>query len=153
MFHKIVKKLGPFNTATLITIAFVIISCGVSYITVYYLDGYVETNKMLLPLFLPIITFYAPAIYFFKVLLRLDQAENDLKAKNSELEEAIHEVKFLEGIFPICSSCKSIRDENGEWNAVERYIEKKSDATFSHSLCPECFAKLYPAIKKKVSKN
>ncbi|MBN2789391.1 MAG: hypothetical protein JXR69_04325 [Candidatus Delongbacteria bacterium] len=151
MFLRRLKKFGPIKAATIITVFFVVIACLISYVTVYLMDGAVETKKMLLPLFLPILTFYGPAIYFLKLMIRLDSAEKQLKQKNTELEKALKEVKILEGLFPICSSCKSIRDEEGQWNAVERYIEKKSDATFSHSLCPYCFAKLYPMIKKNGS--
>lgn len=45
----------------------------------------------------------------------------------------------LEGLLPICSYCKRIRTEQGEWSGVERYIEQRSDAEFSHSICPDCY--------------
>ncbi|MCP4155788.1 MAG: response regulator [bacterium] len=61
-----------------------------------------------------------------------------------ELKKAREEIKSLRGILPICARCKKIRDDNGYWKQVEVYVEKHSDATFSHSICPECFKKLYP---------
>lgn len=44
----------------------------------------------------------------------------------------------LEGILPICSSCKDIRDERGHWHKVEEYVHNHTKADFSHGLCPEC---------------
>lgn len=53
------------------------------------------------------------------------------------------EVQTLEGIIPICSSCKKIRDDQGYWNRIESYIQEHSEASFSHSMCPECSDKFY----------
>ncbi len=53
-------------------------------------------------------------------------------------------VEQLEGILPICSYCKKIRDGNDEWHVIEEYIETRSKAEFSHGICPECFAKHRP---------
>ncbi len=55
-------------------------------------------------------------------------------------------MKYLEGILPVCSSCKKIRDENGQWHQIESYIHDKSSARFSHGICPECKKKLYPEL-------
>ena len=60
-----------------------------------------------------------------------------------DLESALSEIKTLRGIVPICSQCKKIRDGSGYWNRVEEYVEKHSDASFSHSLCPDCSDALY----------
>jgi hypothetical protein len=53
-------------------------------------------------------------------------------------------VKQLEGILPICSYCKKIRDEKNEWHRLEEYIEDRSKAEFSHGICPECLEKYHP---------
>ena len=50
-------------------------------------------------------------------------------------------VQNLEGLLPICSYCKKIRDEQGQWQRVESYIELRSGAQFSHGICPECYAR------------
>jgi len=60
-----------------------------------------------------------------------------------ELEDALAEIKTLKGIVPICSSCKKIRDDKGYWNLLESFIEKHSEASFSHGICPECSDELY----------
>ena len=61
-----------------------------------------------------------------------------------ELKKARDEIKTLRGILPICAACKKIRDDKGYWNQIESYISKRSEADFSHSICPDCAAKLYP---------
>jgi hypothetical protein len=55
-------------------------------------------------------------------------------------------LKYLEGILPVCASCKKIRDEAGNWQHIESYIRERSAAEFSHGICPECAAKLYPGF-------
>ncbi|MDA3789266.1 MAG: hypothetical protein PF503_12360 [Desulfobacula sp.] len=63
-----------------------------------------------------------------------------------ELKNALREVKTLSGLLPICASCKKIRDDQGYWNQIESYIQIRSNAEFSHSICPDCAKKLYPDI-------
>ena len=69
------------------------------------------------------------------------EKERDIIAKN--LKAALDNIKTLNGLLPICSKCKKIRDDTGYWNQLESYIQKYSDANFSHGLCPECSEKLY----------
>jgi len=59
------------------------------------------------------------------------------------------EIKTLRGIIPICSSCKNVRDDKGYWQQVEAYIRDRSEADFSHGICPECMEKLYPEFVQK----
>ncbi len=61
-----------------------------------------------------------------------------------ELQEANAKVKTLSGFFPICASCKKIRDDEGYWKQIETYISEHSEALFTHSICPECAKRLYP---------
>lgn len=67
------------------------------------------------------------------------ELSNTMKA----LQQALKKIKTLNGLIPICSSCKKIRDDKGYWNLLEAYIEKYSDAIFSHGICPGCSEKLY----------
>lgn len=53
-----------------------------------------------------------------------------------------HEINTLSGLLPICAWCKRIRDDQGYWKQIESYIESRSAATFSHSVCPSCTEKL-----------
>jgi len=52
-------------------------------------------------------------------------------------------IKVLEGLVPICSSCKKIRDQNHQWQHIETYLESRSDALFTHGICNDCMEKLY----------
>ena len=70
-----------------------------------------------------------------------------------ELQAAMENIKMLSGLLPICSSCKKIRDDDGYWNQLEGYIQNHSIATFTHSVCPECFPKLYPEYAAMQKKN
>ena len=71
------------------------------------------------------------------------KAEKEQVRLISELKGALGKVKQLEGILPICSSCKKIRDDKGSWSFMETYIEKHSKAEFSHGMCPDCMEKYY----------
>lgn len=55
-------------------------------------------------------------------------------------------MRYLEGLLLICSSCKKIKDEKGNWQSIEKYIRDRSEAVFSHGICSECAKKLYPEL-------
>ena len=61
-----------------------------------------------------------------------------------ELQESLARVRTLSGLLPICASCKKIRDDKGYWNQIETYIKDRSEAEFTHGICPECAQRLYP---------
>jgi hypothetical protein len=75
----------------------------------------------------------------------LEQAREALIA---DLKQSLADVKQLQGILPICSGCKKIRDDKGYWHQVEVYISRHSEADFSHGLCEGCAHRLYPEIYK-----
>ena len=65
------------------------------------------------------------------------------------LHGALGEVKTLEGLIPICAKCHKIRDDKGFWERIEKYIQDRTEAHFSHSLCPECANSLYGNLVKE----
>ena len=70
-------------------------------------------------------------------------------ARLSEHERALEvEVQTLKGLLPICSFCKSIRNDAGEWEHLERYISRRSETQFSHGLCPSCRRIHYPEVQE-----
>jgi ligand-binding sensor domain-containing protein len=77
-----------------------------------------------------------------------------LRASEAELkrrvEVALADVRVLAGLLPICSSCKKIRDDKGYWSQIESYIHEHSEAQFTHGICPECTARLYPGLKPRL---
>lgn len=66
-----------------------------------------------------------------------------------ELREAQHNIRTLEGIIPICASCKKIRDDKGAWSQVETYVANHTNAEFSHGICPDCVKELYPEYARQ----
>ena len=78
-----------------------------------------------------------------------------LVARERELgrrvKEAQVEVKTLSGLWPICSNCKSVRQDGGYWQRIESYIQTRSQAQFSHAICPDCMVKLYPEEAKRIA--
>ena len=75
--------------------------------------------------------------------LSLLQMNKTLEETKKHLKDFLEEIKTLRGILPICAQCKKVRDDEGYWNQIERYIEQHSYASFSHAICPECAEKLY----------
>jgi len=71
-------------------------------------------------------------------------AEHERERLIRELQEAVAKVKTLSGLLPICASCKKIRDDGGRWHLLESYIRNHTEADFSHGICPDCRARLYP---------
>jgi hypothetical protein len=71
------------------------------------------------------------------------KTEKENKELIARLQAALSEIKTLGGLLPICANCKKIRDDKGYWNNLEAYIEKHSDASFSHGICQECSDELY----------
>jgi len=82
------------------------------------------------------------------LLLVLIRRIGELRRKNRELNRAAKEIERLQGILPICSSCKKVRTGEGYWKQVESYLQEHSDLLFSHSICPECARKLYGDLSK-----
>jgi PAS domain S-box-containing protein len=77
------------------------------------------------------------------------QLEAEREGLIHNLQEALAHVKTLNGLLPICSGCKNIRDDQGYWHQVEVYISNHSGADFSHGICPDCIKRLYPEYRKK----
>ncbi len=70
---------------------------------------------------------------------RTIELQMSLEKKIAELNEAINHVKTLQGLIPICSYCKKIRDDSQYWQQIESYVAEHTNAQFSHSVCPECY--------------
>src|SRR5512139_433749 len=70
---------------------------------------------------------------------RILNLQKALAQRVRDLEDALDHIKTLQGILPICSYCKKIRDDQNYWQQLELYISSRSGAEFSHSICPDCF--------------
>jgi sigma-B regulation protein RsbU (phosphoserine phosphatase) len=62
-----------------------------------------------------------------------------LAERIAELENALSRVKRLQGLLPICSYCKRIRNDRNYWQQVETYIAENTEAEFTHGICPNCY--------------
>lgn len=84
----------------------------------------------------------------------LDKKEREQQELIKTLQDAVFEIKTLQGIVPICSFCKKIRDDKGFWSQVEAYVSLHTEAQFSHGVCPDCQEEHYPDLfKNKKSKS
>jgi hypothetical protein len=77
---------------------------------------------------------------------KLHLANAELREKNQALEAALANVKQLRGLLPICSGCKKIRDDKNYWHQVDDYIQKHSEAKFTHGMCPDCLKIYFPGL-------
>lgn len=77
-----------------------------------------------------------------QVGVRVVELRDLLMARVKELEQALAQVKMLQGLLPICCYCKKIRDDRNYWQEVESYVSSHSRVEFSHGVCPDCYEKL-----------
>lgn len=68
------------------------------------------------------------------------EAELERTQLIAKLQAALEQVKLLSGLLPICATCKKIRNDDGYWSQIEHYIADHSEATFTHGICPDCYA-------------
>ncbi len=89
----------------------------------------------------------------------LDSTNKALEHKIKELNEALGHIRKLEGLVPICSSCKKIMKSGTDpkkkdsWVNIEKYISERTSASFTHGLCPDCIGKLYGDMAEKKKKK
>ncbi len=91
-----------------------------------YLDLYSQINFLSMP-----VSFVGTGLLTIIIL------HDDLMAK----------LKKLEGLLPICAYCKKIRSESGKWSSMESYISARTEASFSHGICPGCYEEVIQEIE------
>jgi hypothetical protein len=143
----IIIRIGLIPSTVIFTFIAIIVSVLITIVLFYVSDIEIIFRYVILGAIVPL--FVAPPIiiYYGKLLVKIVNAEERLRERAAKLEKALIEIKQLSGLLPICASCKKIRDDKGYWNQIEAYISQHSEAQFSHSVCPECFQKLYPDIE------
>jgi DNA-binding response OmpR family regulator len=81
--------------------------------------------------------------------VRVVNLQEELSRHIEELNLSLQHIKTLQGILPICSYCKKIRDDKNYWQHVETYVSEHSGADFTHSICPECYeTRVKPEIER-----
>ena len=99
-------------------------------------NSYSVTIEQLMMKFRNMIEFQLEMMYMNQVL----------GSHNRKLTDYLAEIQALRGIIPICASCKSIRNTEGEWHPIEHYLSRTPELSFSHGICPNCREKLYPGL-------
>jgi hypothetical protein len=100
------------------------------------------------PLFYETGWFYALAVLSLALavvavpLLRVRQLRRRARELDKRVQEAIGELKVLSGLLPICAWCKKIRDDRGYWSKIEQYLSARTEAQFTHGICPDCTEKM-----------
>jgi hypothetical protein len=82
----------------------------------------------------------------FNLLSMLLGSGADALAAARKTEALASQIVTLHGLLPICAWCKKVRDDRGYWNQIERYVESRSEATFSHGMCPDCAKKMVQTL-------
>lgn len=137
-------------------VASIIISIGAELAFTFYVSVFALSN--LIGHLFKLISFYiiykaiieTGLVRPYDLMFRnLKKSEEKLRKERDGLQHALDEIRMLEGFLPICSNCKKIRNDEGNWTQLEKYIKDHSEAEFTHGICPECAKKLYPDIKKE----
>jgi hypothetical protein len=76
----------------------------------------------------------------------LGKLEASINRMLDRIQSARNEIRTLEGLIPICSYCKNIRDDEGYWQKVDEFIHHHTQARFSHGICPECAKQHFPEL-------
>jgi GAF domain-containing protein len=81
-----------------------------------------------------------------KALARQIVMQLELKRTSAQLADALDKINLMEGIIPICSYCKGIRNDKGYWLTVEKFIKHYSSVDFSHGVCHRCMRQYFPDV-------
>lgn len=77
----------------------------------------------------------------------------ELARVNEELRQSLEEIKSLRGILPICAYCKNIRNDQGYYEQLEKYLHEHAGMDFSHTICPRCVEKHFPEYSQEIMKH
>lgn len=88
-------------------------------------------------------------LYIAPIFRAIQAAAEERESMVASLQEALANVKTLSALLPICASCKKIRDDQGYWTQIEKYIFEHTDTRFSHGICPDCSEKIYGEIARE----
>ena len=103
--------------------------------------------------YLPLVLGYGLAALLGSIIIfiagrMLYKKESEQQELIKNLQDALREIKTLQGIVPICSFCKKIRDDKGFWSQVDYYVSQHTEAEFSHGICPDCRKEHYPELEE-----
>lgn len=119
-----------------------LVAAGVSGLTVLdFFLSHDEANWMAISnRVLSLFTIWVTAVLSF--LYKRDQEERERLIL--ELRDSLDHIKTLQGLLPICVSCKKVRNGQGYWKSIDTYVSERSEAQITHGICPDCFTHYYP---------
>lgn len=150
-FRKWLLELGPVRVTILlgglcVAVSAVITRVLVAPFTTPDVMIYAVGVSVLVPALIAPVTIWA----LMRMLIEVESARARQSELLAELSQAYEEVRTLEGMLPICASCKDVRDDRGYWHQVENFVSHRSSVEFSHSICPDCVRELYPEVADEV---
>jgi PAS domain S-box-containing protein len=89
------------------------------------------------------------AIVIIRDISEQRRVEEEREHLLAQIQEALAHVKTLHGLLPICAWCKKIRDDKGYWTRLEEYISTRTEAEFTHGICPDCAEKLHNSLGRR----
>lgn len=95
----------------------------------------------------------AEQIKTLKSLARQVVTQLELQRVSAQLAAALERIQLMEGLIPICSYCKGIRNDEGYWSTVEKFITHFSDVEFTHGVCDRCMGQHFPEVAKVLLKD
>lgn len=95
-----------------------------------------------------LVTFAMVVLFSYVLESSRQQVYGRLQDKKSALEEALDQVKTLRGLLPFCTQCKNVRDDQGYWQEIEKYVAEHSEAGFTHGMCDRCVQEFYSDVPK-----
>lgn len=141
----IVRNQGAARATLVVTIVTVLVSLLITELILIAESGWdhpLTWQQFVLPTVVPLIVAPPGAYLTLGLAEKLIESEDTNRRLVNDLQSALDDIRNLSGLLPICAGCKDIRDDDGDWHTIEHYVAERSDATFSHGLCPKC-AKTY----------
>jgi GAF domain-containing protein len=77
----------------------------------------------------------------------------ELRRVSHRLAQALEKIALIEGLIPICSYCKSIRNDAGYWSSVETFLKEHADVTFTHGVCQSCIEQHFPEVAEAMRRE
>lgn len=86
----------------------------------------------------------ACVLVFWSVVDSYYQERKALQDANEALLRNLKEIRTLRGLLPLCAWCRKVRNDEGHWLMVERYLATHTGASITHALCPDCAKNRFP---------
>ncbi len=147
MNQNIILKLGLIPSTIIFSVVAVVVSVLLAIFLLDLFEIELIFRNVIAAFIIPSLVAPPIILYYGKLLTAIARTESVLRDRTAELEQALADVKQLSGLIPICAHCKDIRDDDGYWNEIERYISRRSEVTFTHGICPDCARKYFPDVK------